>query len=137
MLARVPDNGIGYGLLRDMLRRPELAGRPYPDLSLNYRGQFVPAASGSRFAVAQESGGALIATQGRRMGLLNVDCVAVRGRLNAVFVYSRHKHRAATIEALAERFAQELREVAVLCAESPLPIEAERTISFADQAAGV
>jgi non-ribosomal peptide synthase protein (TIGR01720 family) len=120
LLDAVPDGGLGYGLLRYMLQRPELAGRPHPDVNFNYQGQFVTSPSESRFSMAREAAGPLIGAHNRRWACLNVECVVVAGRLVGVFAYSRHKHRAETIDALAQRFAQELREIATLCADSPL-----------------
>jgi non-ribosomal peptide synthase protein (TIGR01720 family) len=56
-LRAVPDNGIGYGLLRhlDPETAAELAARPVPELAFNYLGR-TEAATGTDWSPAPESG---------------------------------------------------------------------------------
>jgi amino acid adenylation domain-containing protein/non-ribosomal peptide synthase protein (TIGR01720 family) len=118
VLAAVPAGGLGYGALRYLARRPELAGWPLPDVNFNYQGQYVTGAStSSRFSTGREDAGRLIGARGRRWALLSVECAIVDGRLVGGIGYSRHKHLAETIDALAQRFTRELRDIAALCAE--------------------
>ena len=119
MLDAIPGRGLGYGLLRYMLRRPELAAGPDPEVSFNYQGQFSARGARSRFETAHESAGAFIDPRSRRLALLAFWCAVVDGRLRVVFGYSGNKHRAETVDAVARRFARELREIATLCADAP------------------
>ncbi len=138
VLGAVPHRGLGYGLLRYMLRRPELA-RPNPDVSFNYQGQFAASSTESRFAMARESPGPFMGVRGPRVALINVECAVYAGRLIVVLVYSRNKHRAETIDAVAQRAARELRDLAALCVATPPGAEAifERAPSWEQAAAGV
>ncbi|MFJ1561894.1 amino acid adenylation domain-containing protein [Streptomyces mirabilis] len=96
-LARVPDKGIGYGLLRFLNRQTgaELAGLPMGQITFNYLGDL---ASGSRrksarddWAPAPEAGGLLAAHSGDMPALSPLDVsAAISGdepRLSAVLSF--------------------------------------------------
>jgi non-ribosomal peptide synthase protein (TIGR01720 family) len=121
-LDAVPHRGLGYGLLRYTLRRPELVGRPLPDVSFNYQGQFGISSSESRFSMARESPGPFVNVRGPRLALLNVECAVFAGRLVVVLVYSRNKHRRDTIAAMADRLRNELGAIAALCAPAAVEV---------------
>jgi amino acid adenylation domain-containing protein/non-ribosomal peptide synthase protein (TIGR01720 family) len=117
-LARLPGNGIGYGVLRylDAEGRAQLTGRPEAQVSFNYLGQFDQVLDGaSAFRFAREDAGPLRSPKGRRRYLLDINALVMNGRLRILWTYSRAFHRRASIESLAERFETALRDLIRHC----------------------
>ena len=119
-LCRIPNRGIGYGLLRYLRGDTTVAGRlrtlPQPEVSFNYLGQFdqvLPASS--PFAWAKESSGPDRSLRGRRHRLLAVTGCIIGGRLQLDWTYSENLHRWATIERLAQSFLEALRALITHC----------------------
>jgi Cys-tRNA(Pro) deacylase len=117
-LRSVPRGGLGYGLLKYTMKRPELDGE-LPPVSFNYHGLFSSAAAGTRFTYARESAGPLFDPSNSRLGLIEVWAAVVQGQLRIAVTYSDNRHNRATIEALSDRFASELRAMAAVCQAPP------------------
>ncbi|MCI0399626.1 MAG: amino acid adenylation domain-containing protein [Chloroflexi bacterium] len=122
---RLPDRGIGYGLLRYLRDDPALAQQlqalPQAQISFNYLGQFdqlLP--PDSPFALTEESNGNSRSRQGRRPYLLQVNAQISGGRLRVNWTYSQNIHRPATVERLATEFLAALR---TLIQDRPRPGE--------------
>ncbi|HEV2148046.1 MAG TPA: amino acid adenylation domain-containing protein, partial [Longimicrobiaceae bacterium] len=119
-LRAVPGRGIGYGLLRYLSSDPELraalgAARP-PEVAFNYLGQFRDAAAGDGlFARAAEPTGPQSSPRTPRTHALTVGALVADDRLRAWFSYSPDLHERGTVEAVAGRFAAELRGVIEHC----------------------
>jgi non-ribosomal peptide synthase protein (TIGR01720 family) len=119
-LRRVPNRGIGYGLLRylhdeDSVTRP-LRELPQAEITFNYLGQFdqvLP--DGSLFTLAAESKGPDRYLQGERPYLLEINGFIVEHRLQVNWVYSQNVHQSNTIEKLARRFIEALRALVAHC----------------------
>ncbi|MFY0565974.1 non-ribosomal peptide synthase/polyketide synthase [Archangium lansingense] len=112
-LRRLPHHGIGFGLLK-WLGPPEVAEQlralPVPQVAFNYLGQLDATASSNRlFSLTSESSGPRAAPSGIRQHVLEVNGSVLGGRLQLDFGYSTHRHHAATIERLAQRFLHHLR----------------------------
>jgi amino acid adenylation domain-containing protein/non-ribosomal peptide synthase protein (TIGR01720 family) len=117
-LARMPGNGIGYGVLRylDAEGRAQLGALPDAQVSFNYLGQFDQVLDGaSTFRFAREGAGPLRSPKGRRRYLLEINALVLDGRLRILWTYGRAVHRRATIESLAERFETALRDLVRHC----------------------
>lgn len=119
-LRRIPNRGIGYGLLRYLSRDEETRGRlralPEPEVSFNYLGQFDQVLDeSSLFGAAQESSGAAKSRLGRRSHLLRINGSIMGGRLQLAWAYSENIHRRQTVETLAENFINALRAVISHC----------------------
>jgi amino acid adenylation domain-containing protein/non-ribosomal peptide synthase protein (TIGR01720 family) len=107
-LRAVPSRGIGYGLLHDRLGHP-----PPAELCFNYLGHLdgmIPAHAPLRRAA--EPSGPLRAPRARRRALLDVNAMVVEGRLQVRWTYGAGRHRRETVEALADRLMDALRELA-------------------------
>src|SRR5579871_561033 len=119
---RVPNKGLGYGLLRYLtgateLRR-SLQERPIPEISFNYLGQFDQMlANGSVLAGVVTDLSLACSPRQPRAHLLEVDCLVADGQFRVNWAFSQGVHRASTIEALAMEFMEALR---ALLADSPL-----------------
>jgi non-ribosomal peptide synthase protein (TIGR01720 family) len=119
-LRRIPNRGIGYGLLRylggdsDTVRIfKEL---PQPQVAFLYMGQFDQALSGSSlFGAAKESPGASRCPRGMRQHLLDVSGYVFQGKLRVDVTYSQSIHRRSTIEGLARSFIDALRLIIADC----------------------
>jgi amino acid adenylation domain-containing protein/non-ribosomal peptide synthase protein (TIGR01720 family) len=112
-LRRIPNRGIGYGLLRYLGDEPiaaALRALPEPEVSFNYLGQLdqaVPA--GAPFQGARESTGGDQSPQGARRYAIDVVARVAGGRMQVGFTYSEHLHDRATIEVVAQAFLEALR----------------------------
>jgi non-ribosomal peptide synthase protein (TIGR01720 family) len=122
-LRRIPNRGIGYGLLRYLTRDPTIAERlralPQAEVSFNYLGQFdqvLPMSS--PFLWSRNSSGPARSVQGSRPYPLAVNGCIIEGRLQLDWTFSENLHRQATIERLAHGFMEALR---ALIADSRSP----------------
>jgi amino acid adenylation domain-containing protein/non-ribosomal peptide synthase protein (TIGR01720 family) len=115
---RLPNRGIGYGLLRYLARDSEIARRmrslPKSEVSFNYLGQF-----DQLFSDPTLIGGAWEWCTGARSPrqirshLLSIDGQIADGRLEMVWSYSEQIHQRSTIERLADAFMDALRSMIV------------------------
>ena len=119
---RLPEWGIGYGLLRYLSPDGETATRmrDLPQAEVIFRGPDLPGGTvpvPSLFAPTPSPAMARLA-RGLRVVppyRLEVDCEIVAGRLRAVWTYGRQVYRRSTIEALAQGFAAALRSLLEHC----------------------
>jgi non-ribosomal peptide synthase protein (TIGR01720 family) len=122
-LRRIPNRGIGYGLLRylkgDAAITEKLLSLPQAEVSFNYLGQFDQVLSpDSMFQIAKESSGAEHSRLGSRRHLLEVNALVAGGQLQLDWTYSSSLHQRATIESLAQGFLTALRSLIAHC-QSP------------------
>ncbi len=122
-LRRVPQRGIGYGLLRylseDEKAIKSLQALSQAEVSFNYLGQFDQALSETGpFRLARESRGPERNLRGRRSHLLGINGSITGGQLQLDWTYGENLHRRATIEALAQSFMEALRALIAHC-QSP------------------
>ena len=130
-LRRIPNLGVGYGLLR-YLRGGEvsenLARQPRAELLFNYLGQFNHGdgpAEASRGEDGEETGtllvdapegiGSPVDPRGERPHLLQLNVWISGGQLRTEWNFSRHRHRRETIERLAQSFLDELTRLVNHC----------------------
>jgi non-ribosomal peptide synthase protein (TIGR01720 family) len=118
-LRRVPQRGIGYGLLRylcpDAEVRARLQADAGADVALNYLGQMDQALGQSWFVPAQEQRGPDRCPRGKRAHLLDITGGVIGGQLRLEWTYSANLHRRDTIEALADEFLVTLRDLIAHC----------------------
>jgi non-ribosomal peptide synthase protein (TIGR01720 family) len=113
-LNQVPQQGIGYGLLRYLCADPAVAEQlralPSAEIMFNYHGQFDQVISPDSIfrGGAQELIGPNSSAGGTRFILLFVQGSVLQGQMNFVFHYSGNIYRQATIQAVAETFREVL-----------------------------
>lgn len=119
-LRRIPNRGIGYGLLRYLSGDPEivekLQGMDQAEVNFNYLGQFdqtLPEIS--RLRIARESAGPPRSLRQIRHCLIEVNAIVVEGWLQVAWTYSENIHWRATVEELAKSFIDELRSFIARC----------------------
>ncbi len=122
-LAEVPAKGIGYGVLRylgEAAFAQRLAALPQPRVTFNYLGQFDGSFSeqgGALFVPANESAGRSQGEDSPLGNWLSINGQVYDGELRLDWTYSRDMFHEATIEQLASRYQQALREVIEHCVE--------------------
>ncbi|GAC1419702.1 MAG: hypothetical protein NVSMB6_21620 [Burkholderiaceae bacterium] len=108
-LRAVPDNGIGYGLLRHLARVPLAAPSASPAVAFNYLGQIDQALqSDALLAMAPEPAGASHGAGNLRSFEVNINAVISDGALQVSFAYSRARFRESSIAALGALYQRHL-----------------------------
>ena len=123
LLRRIPQKGIGYGVLRYLSEDAETPERlrrlPQPEISFNYLGQLDQAlAADSPFAPAIESAGPVRSPRAARRHLIEINGGVTEGRLELIWRYAGRVHRRTTIETLAGWFMESLRALIAHCLEA-------------------
>ncbi|AMP99732.1 Nonribosomal peptide synthetase [Pedobacter cryoconitis] len=118
VLHRVPNKGIGFGILR------YLAGKQYeidPQINFNYLGDFgtgIENAEGSRlFDFVGEYHGMESSGNRRRDSILNVSGIIVDSKISILIEFSNKQFDDATIEDLLQSFQRRLENFIVLLSE--------------------
>jgi non-ribosomal peptide synthase protein (TIGR01720 family) len=118
-LRRVPQRGIGYGLLRYLRAEStvatELEALPQPQVSFNYLGQFGQDRSNSMFSVLAENTGPTNSPRQLRKHQLDVNAIVVGGQLRVDWTYSKNLHRRETINAISGAFISALQTIIAQC----------------------
>jgi len=122
-LRQLPQQGIGYGLLRylspDPITRAQLQQLPAAQLLFNYLGQVEQVGTGEQwFGAASESAGPSQSPQGWRSHLLELNAIIAGGQLHVTWTYSAHVHQRTTIERLARDYLAALRALISHCQSS-------------------
>jgi len=122
-LHRIPNHGIGYGLLRylhpNAAVRERLHSQQHPEVAFNYLGQFDQLADAtSPFAPAPESSGNERSLTSPRSHKIIINSSVTGERLKVTWNFSRALHRVATIERLAEGFVETLQNILALSRSS-------------------
>ena len=117
-LRRIPNRGIGYGLLRylseDALTVSKIRDLPRPEVNFNYLGQFDQALRDSPlFGLVQETNISDRSPRGNRSHLLEIVGSVIGGRLQVEWSYSENAHQRATIKDLAQGFVEKLRSLII------------------------
>ncbi len=124
-LRAVPNRGIGFGIVRWLAEAPEatkisrrLRALPVSEVSFNYLGQLAAGPAEDRlFRLAGGAAGATAHPAQPLSYLLEINGGVTGGRLWMQLGYSADRHRQATIEQLAGRFAGALRTLVAHCLE--------------------
>jgi amino acid adenylation domain-containing protein/non-ribosomal peptide synthase protein (TIGR01720 family) len=119
-LRRIPNRGIGYGILKIFGGQSALLDlAPQAEVGFNYLGQFDQALpSTGMFALASESAGLSRSLRGDRAYLIEINGGISGGKLQLEWSYSNRLHRRETIERVAQKFITALRELIAHC-QSP------------------
>jgi non-ribosomal peptide synthase protein (TIGR01720 family) len=113
-LRRIPQRGIGFGLLRYSSPNEEIASQlralPQPEVVFNYLGQFDRTLSTDAvFTVINEATGPVHSPLAQRSEILAINGVVANGRLRLSWTYSENVHHRSTIEKVAASFMEALR----------------------------
>jgi amino acid adenylation domain-containing protein/non-ribosomal peptide synthase protein (TIGR01720 family) len=124
-LRGVPDKGLGYGALRYLGTpqvRAELATLPQPRITFNYLGQFDRQFDdGAMFVPSTEGNGVAQDPSAPLGNWLTVEGQVYGGELSLSWGYSREMFDTATIQRLADDYAQELNALIDHCCAVEMP----------------
>ncbi|KAA9008675.1 amino acid adenylation domain-containing protein [Paenibacillus spiritus] len=116
-LRKVPQHGIGYGLLKysgqDVGPNGEDRGRELPPIVFNYLGQFDDG-SGD-YQLSPYSTGNWTSPESQRTAVLDIHARVTQGSLQLEFGYSREQYEDSTVEKLARNFENAIREIVEHC----------------------
>jgi amino acid adenylation domain-containing protein/non-ribosomal peptide synthase protein (TIGR01720 family) len=126
-LRRIPQRGVGYGILRYLSGDDALKSRPEPAMVFNYLGQFDRAVEGSKMLrFATESSGPWHSPKQKRRHVLEINILVMNDRMQVEFTYNRALHDEKKMQLLADGFLNALKEVIAHC---QLPTVGGRTPS--------
>ncbi len=121
-IRNIPQNGIGYGLLRylsdDTGLQSALQSMPQAEISFNYLGQLGSRAEDqpvSLFTQTNESCGPAHSLQSHRRYMLDVNGAVAQGRFHIEWTYCPQLHSRETVEMLARRYIETLQELIEHC----------------------
>lgn len=118
-LRRIPNDGIGYGVLKYLRHRPLPRLEDIAQIRFNYLGQTDHLFSGdAALAPAQEMAGDARGLANARGVLIDVNCIITGGKLRIRWAYSGKMHDRRTIEALSGGFFNNLRALIDFCMSS-------------------
>jgi len=122
-LRRIPNRGMGYGLLRylnkDIETVKKLQALPRPEVNFKNLGTFDQILTDkSPFKLTSDTAGATRSFRGNRPYLLEVEGKIIGNQLHLSWTYSQNVHRQSTIKVLAQSFINALKELIVHC-QSP------------------
>ena len=110
---RIPNRGIGYGLLRYLNADTSIKARfeslPQPEIIFNYLGQIDQLFSDSSiFTLISNRCGPTRSPRAARRYLLEITAIITRGQLRVDWIYSENTHRRTTIKRVAADFTDSL-----------------------------
>lgn len=105
---KVPDNGIGYGVLRYLNKRPSQAKRQKAEIRFNYLGQFGGEVSNDLFSLSTDFSGDEISRANRLTANLEVNSFIAGEILNIEMVFSKNKFTEPEISAVKENLLKNL-----------------------------
>jgi amino acid adenylation domain-containing protein/non-ribosomal peptide synthase protein (TIGR01720 family) len=115
-MRRIPQRGVGYGILRYLSSDNALKARPEPAMVFNYLGQFDNAVAGSKLLrFAAESSGRWHSPKQKRRHALEMNSLVMNDRMEFEFTYSPELHGEKKIQEFADGFLNALGEVIAHC----------------------
>ncbi|RLU10842.1 non-ribosomal peptide synthetase [Pseudomonas prosekii] len=123
-LRTIPNKGIGFGALAhlgDAAARQALGQLPVPRLTFNYLGQFdgsFTESDGALFVPSSEAAGDELHAEAPLANHLALNGQVYGGELNLGWTFSREMFNEATIQQLADDYAQELQALISHCCEA-------------------
>jgi non-ribosomal peptide synthase protein (TIGR01720 family) len=117
--ARTPNQGLGFGVLRHLLRRPELEHAPQlPPVRFNYLGEIDRMLSNDLFVYRPADSGPDIAPANRMTCELEIVAMIHEGRLRLRLTHHRQAQAADSIGRLAEATCAHLRAMLAATAQA-------------------
>ena len=124
-LRQVPDNGLGYGVLKYLDKAPALQGKDPWEVEFNYLGQMdniVTETADTLLSAAAESSGKSLAPEHPVRELISVNSLVQGGELQMSWSYSRRHFSPEAIETLAANYLSHLRDLISHCVAVAEPV---------------
>jgi myxalamid-type polyketide synthase MxaE and MxaD len=116
-LRRIPNSGLGFGLLRYLNQKPairqQLTALPEPEIKFIYHGHLTDSSTNqsSSFQIAKESTGINFGPQNHARARLYVYGYLIAKQLKVELVYSKNLFKRSTMEELGQQIAKQLRRL--------------------------
>ena len=108
-LRRIPNNGVGFGVLKYLRGKGEHLDYGKPQVRFNYLGQMdAMFGAESLFAPSGIASGPMHGPRNPRDAILEINAMVVRGELQLQWVHGAQLHREDTIRTLAGHFRENL-----------------------------
>ncbi|WP_416654204.1 amino acid adenylation domain-containing protein [Bacillus amyloliquefaciens] len=116
-LGRIPDKGIGYGILKYMTPSEQKTIRfgQAPEISFNYLGQFNDTEDQHTFSLSGLASGHDITTTWQREQMAEMSAMAAQNKLHFSLSYPPSRFRKETMEQLLQTLQQYLRDIMAHC----------------------
>ncbi|QOQ53345.1 non-ribosomal peptide synthetase [Bacillus amyloliquefaciens] len=127
-LGRIPEKGIGYGILKYMTPPEQKTIRfgQAPEISFNYLGQFNDTEDQHTFSLSGLASGHDITTTWQREQMAEMSAMAAQNKLHFSLSYPPSRFRKETMEQLLQTLQQYLRDIMAHCTGKE---ESEKTVS--------
>ncbi|MGD2434201.1 amino acid adenylation domain-containing protein [Bacillus velezensis] len=127
-LGRIPDKGIGYGILKYMTppEQKTIRFRQAPEISFNYLGQFNDTEDQHTFSLSGLASGHDITPTWQREQAVEMSAMAAQNKLHFSLSYPPSRFRKETMEQLLQTLQQYLRDIMAHCTGKE---ESEKTVS--------
>jgi non-ribosomal peptide synthase protein (TIGR01720 family) len=117
-LHRVPNKGIGYGILKYLTadqNKEDIKFRQNPQISFNYLGQFDEDVGQTSFEIARESAGNAICPETKQEYELEVTGMVAKKCLTMTITFNRTQFKAQTIERFLDNYNTTLKDIIIFC----------------------
>ncbi|HEX2989144.1 MAG TPA: condensation domain-containing protein, partial [Anaerolineales bacterium] len=114
-LRRVPNRGIGYGLLRYLRVEKTIAAQPVPPVLFNYMGQFERALPASDLFILAQPLQAGYSSENRRTHDLEVNAFVREGRLHVNVVIDGGRYALSSVQKVVDGFLHRLEDLIEHC----------------------
>ncbi len=115
---QVPDNGIGYGLLKFLAEEPQLQQQPSSELVFNYLGQFDQLCEQDNFfKPAQEPSGDSKSRGRKPLNPLSLNGFVAQQRLGFVLGFNGNVYDVDVMQALMDEYANALGDIIEHCCQ--------------------
>ncbi|PIK32704.1 non-ribosomal peptide synthetase, partial [Bacillus siamensis] len=134
-IRKIPNKGIGYGILKYLNEDPELKAAPQPPLLFNYLGQMDEDLQNAAFSSSGLPTGESIGSRHTRENAMEMNAIVLDGQLVIDTTYNTKVYSKQTVKHFTEAYKEALYEVIGHCVSKE---EAERTPSdYGDKALGI
>ncbi|MCP5048962.1 MAG: non-ribosomal peptide synthetase, partial [bacterium] len=118
-LRRVPNKGIGYGILKYLTPEPykeDMAFTLHPRIGFNYLGQFDREVNRASFEIAKEPIGHMQSPEQPRQHELEVSGILGGGRLTIGIGFNKKQYKTKTLKRFLSQFRSQLSRLITFCA---------------------
>ncbi|MBN2536024.1 MAG: amino acid adenylation domain-containing protein [Spirochaetales bacterium] len=112
-LRKIPDNGIGYGILKYITKELDDTGNQY--IRFNYLGDFSGIFPGGLFELSDEESGADVCGENRVTAPVEINAFIVKNRFRVLFWWGGNHYTESEMNNIADMFIEKLREIINHC----------------------
>ena len=118
-LRRIPNRGIGFGILRYLTQRENRAELKFslkPEILFNYLGQFDSDINTEVFGISPLPSGQAVSLENQRLAALEINCLVTGGQFSCRFNYHKGEYQESTIAKLVDNYRKNLLAIIEHCA---------------------